>query len=178
MIGIYHAGYYWWKQEKREIIEQNATIMAVKIAAIMKKTEPTPALAIEKEKRGEWPSRENKLGVQKDYITERLKFLTELFKLCWLSVLGVGGGAISLLSGPFDRWRYGWASAAAVLLLFLLALLWHTHRKMNQLWTELRKGQNHDSWISRPRLSRGWNDRVRGHHVENCGQYVAPNLLV
>ena len=25
--------------------------------------------------------------MQKDYITERLKFLTELFKLCWLSVL-------------------------------------------------------------------------------------------
>jgi hypothetical protein len=51
--------------------------------------------------------------MHKDYITERLKFLTELFKLCWLSILGVGGGAISLLSGPFDRWRYGWASAAA-----------------------------------------------------------------
>jgi hypothetical protein len=83
--------------------------------------------------------------MHKDYITERLKFLTELFKLCWLSILGVGGGAISLLSGPFDRWRYGWASAAAALLLFLLALLWHTHRKLNLLWTELRKGETHDA---------------------------------
>jgi hypothetical protein len=78
--------------------------------------------------------------MQRDYITERLKFLTELFKLCWLSILGIGGGTIGLLSGPFDRWRYGWASAAAALLLFLLALLWHTHRKMNLLWDELKKG--------------------------------------
>jgi hypothetical protein len=77
--------------------------------------------------------------VQKDYITERLKFLTEFFKLCWLSILGVGGGSVSLLLGPFDQRRYAWASAGAGLTLVLLALLWHNHRKMQRLWVELAK---------------------------------------
>jgi hypothetical protein len=76
--------------------------------------------------------------MQKDYITERLKFLTEFFKLCWLSVLGVGGGSGSLLLGPFDFQRYAWAGTGLGLTLVFLALLWHTHRKMMQLWTELK----------------------------------------
>jgi hypothetical protein len=78
--------------------------------------------------------------VQRDYITERLKFLTELFKLCWLSVLGVGGGSVSLLLGPFDLKRYTWAGGGLVLTLLFLTVLWHTHRKMLQLWMELQKG--------------------------------------
>jgi hypothetical protein len=45
--------------------------------------------------------------VQKDYITERLRFLVELFKLCWLSVLGVGGGTAGLLSSPYDPLEKG-----------------------------------------------------------------------
>jgi hypothetical protein len=78
--------------------------------------------------------------VQKDYLTERLKFLTEFFKLCWLSVLGVGGSSVSLLLGPFDFRRYAWASAGGILTLVLLALLWHNHRKMQKLWAELQEG--------------------------------------
>jgi hypothetical protein len=79
--------------------------------------------------------------MQTDYITERLRFLTEFFKLCWLSILAVGGGAVSiLLVGPWDRWRYGWAGAGVGLGLLLLGLLWHTHRKMLRLWAELQRG--------------------------------------
>jgi hypothetical protein len=75
----------------------------------------------------------------KDYVTERLKFLTEFFKLCWLSVLGVGGGSVSLLLGPFDLRRYAWAGAGLVLTLVLLGLLWHNPHKMQRLWTDLNK---------------------------------------
>ena len=78
--------------------------------------------------------------MQKDYITERLKFLTELFKLCWLSVLGVGGGSVSVLIGPFEFKRYAWAGGGLILTLLLLTVLWHTHRKMYELWAELQKG--------------------------------------
>jgi hypothetical protein len=49
--------------------------------------------------------------MQKDYLTERLKFLTELFKLCWLSIVGVTGASISILVGSFDLVRYAWAGA-------------------------------------------------------------------
>jgi hypothetical protein len=76
--------------------------------------------------------------MQKDYITERLKFLTEFFRLCWLPALGAGRGSISLLVGSFDFRRYAWAGAGLGLTLVFLALLWHTHRKMMQLWKELR----------------------------------------
>jgi hypothetical protein len=79
--------------------------------------------------------------MQKDYITERPKFLTELFKLCWLSVLGVGGASISILVGPFDLLRYAWAGGGLVPTLFLLTVLWHTHRRMHQLWAELQRGE-------------------------------------
>jgi hypothetical protein len=75
----------------------------------------------------------------KDFITERLKFLTEFFKLAWLSILGVGGGSVSLLLGPFDLRRYAWAGAGLILTLGLLVLLWHNHRKMKKLWADLEK---------------------------------------
>ncbi|MGH7966290.1 MAG: hypothetical protein ACRERD_31445 [Candidatus Binatia bacterium] len=79
--------------------------------------------------------------MQKDYVTERLNFLTEFFKLCWLSIFAVGGASVSiLLVGPWDRWRYAWASAGFGVGLLLLVVLWHTHRQMLRLWAELQKG--------------------------------------
>ena len=33
----------------------------------------------------------------KEYLTERLKFLTEVYKLAWLSILATTGGSVSLL---------------------------------------------------------------------------------
>jgi len=62
-------------------------------------------------------------SVQKDYITERLKFLTEFFKLCWLSVFAAGGGSVGLLLGPLDAVRYVLTSAGGILTLALLTLL-------------------------------------------------------
>lgn len=78
--------------------------------------------------------------MEKDYITERLKFLVEFFKLCWLSVFLVGGGTVSLLLGEFTPKRMVWIGAGALLTLVLLILLWHNHQKMLQLWEELCTG--------------------------------------
>ena len=77
--------------------------------------------------------------MEKDYLTERLKFLTELFKLLWLTVLGISGGVIGMALGPFSVARYLLAGAGMVLDLTLLALVWLTHRKMQYLWRELRR---------------------------------------
>ena len=80
--------------------------------------------------------------VQKDYITERLKFLIEFFKLCWLAIFAVGGASVSLVLGPFDVQRWAWAGAGITLTFILLLLVWHTHRKMLRLWVELQKGED------------------------------------
>ncbi len=78
--------------------------------------------------------------MQKDYITERLKFLIELFKLCWFAIFAVGGASVSLVIGQFDFQRWAWAGAGAMLVLVLLVLVWHIHSKMLRLWSELQKG--------------------------------------
>ena len=78
--------------------------------------------------------------MEKDYITERLKFLIEFFKLCWLSIFAVGGGMVSMFVVQGNPYRYAFVSAGGIVMLALLALLWHNHRKMQRLWAELRKG--------------------------------------
>ncbi len=45
----------------------------------------------------------------KEAITERLKFLTELLRLVWISLLAIGGGTVGLFLGPYDFWRYFFA---------------------------------------------------------------------
>lgn len=79
--------------------------------------------------------------MQKEYYTERLKFLTEVFKLAWLSILGVGGGAVSLLFGPSDPIRYTWAGAGIVGVLAFLIVLWQVYKSMKRLWSHLEGGQ-------------------------------------
>jgi hypothetical protein len=41
----------------------------------------------------------------KEAITERLKFLTEMIRLAFIAFLAIGGGATSLLLGPYDLLR-------------------------------------------------------------------------
>jgi hypothetical protein len=55
-------------------------------------------------------------AVQKDYITERLKFLTEFFKLCWLSIFAVGGGTVSVFLVQGNPYRDALVSAGGLLM--------------------------------------------------------------
>ena len=64
--------------------------------------------------------------MQKEYYTERLKFLIEVFKLAWLSILAVGGGSAGLLIGPYDPARYLGAVAGVVAMLAFVVVLWQT----------------------------------------------------
>jgi hypothetical protein len=79
--------------------------------------------------------------VQKEYYTERLKFLIEVFKLAWLSILGVGGGSAGLLLGPYDPVRYTWAVAGVVAMLAFVVVLWQTYKSMKRLWADLEGRQ-------------------------------------
>ena len=87
----------------------------------------------------EWAHGGGEETVQQNSVRERLKFLTECFKLCWLSIFGVGSGSLCLLLGPFALRRYAWAGTGIVVMLGLRALLWQTHKKMQQLGEELQR---------------------------------------
>jgi len=39
------------------------------------------------------------MAVSKEALKEEIKFLTEVFRLLWLTLLGVGGGTFSLMLG-------------------------------------------------------------------------------
>jgi hypothetical protein len=76
--------------------------------------------------------------VQQDFIRERLKVLTEFFKVCWVLIFAVGSGSLSILLGPFALRRYAWAGTGVVVMLALHTLLWQTQRKMQRLREELQ----------------------------------------
>jgi hypothetical protein len=87
----------------------------------------------------EWAHGWGEETVQKDSVSKRLKVLTECFKLCWLSIFGVGSGSLSILLGPFALRRYAWAGIGIVLMLALRVLLWNTHGKIQRLREELHR---------------------------------------
>ena len=55
--------------------------------------------------------------MSKEAITERLKFLTELIRLFFITLLAVGGGSFGLLLGAYNlaRWSFAGAGIATVL---------------------------------------------------------------
>jgi hypothetical protein len=92
----------------------------------------------------EWAHGWGEETVQKDFVSERLQVLTEFFKLCWLSIFGVGSGSLSILLGPFALRRYAWAGTGIVLMLALRVLLWHARGKIQRLREELHRiGEPH-----------------------------------
>jgi hypothetical protein len=80
------------------------------------------------------------LIVPKEYLTERLKFLTEVYKLAWLSILATTGGSVSLLVGQPGPWKNGLVVLGVVVNVALAGVLWYTHQQMQRLWTDLKGG--------------------------------------
>ena len=75
----------------------------------------------------------------KEAITERLKFLTEMIRLAFFAFLAIGGGAISLLLGPYDLLRILLAAAGIVTSIALGVLIERLLRKIQQLLTQLEE---------------------------------------
>ena len=72
------------------------------------------------------------------YLTETLKYYTEIFRLVWISVLAIGGGSLSLLLGDST----GIKLILAIVGLLLVALLLEGLRRLNkQIGAHLKKLQ-------------------------------------
>jgi hypothetical protein len=72
------------------------------------------------------------------YLTETVKYYTEIFRLVWISVLAIGGGSLSLLLGDST----GIKLIFAIVGLLLVALLLDGLRRLNrQIGADLKKLQ-------------------------------------
>jgi hypothetical protein len=56
-------------------------------------------------------------------------------------MLGVAGGSVGLLLGPYDSVRYAWAGAGLVALLVFVGVLWQIYKSMKRLWAHLENMQ-------------------------------------
>ena len=59
----------------------------------------------------------------KDRLTEQIKFLTEMLRLAWLSLLAVGSGTVGLLLSELDVRRSLYAAAGVVVGALFLAFI-------------------------------------------------------
>lgn len=67
---------------------------------------------------------------QKEELSEQIKYLTELLKLTWLSLLGVGGGTVSLVLGELTLYRRIAAGVGMALAVVLVIVLGYLHREI------------------------------------------------
>src|SRR5262245_58077211 len=77
--------------------------------------------------------------MQKEYLTERLKYLTEIFRLGWVSILAVGSGTVGLWLGPHDFWRSIFTAAGVVALVVLVGMGIRLDSAIKQVLTQLRE---------------------------------------
>lgn len=73
---------------------------------------------------------------EKDRLTERIKFMTEMLRLAWLSLLAIGSGTVGLLLGELNARRSLFAAAGVLGVAFFLIYVGHLIR---QIQTSIEK---------------------------------------
>jgi hypothetical protein len=72
------------------------------------------------------------------HLTETIKYYTEVFRLVWVSVLAVGGGAMGLLLGERTTTRVIFALVGLVLVGLLLEISRRLNKKIMTLLKRLK----------------------------------------
>ncbi len=67
---------------------------------------------------------------KKERLTEDLKYLTEVLRLTWLTLLAVGGGTVGLALGEIDMRRGIAVGAGVVLTAIGIGILGYLHRRI------------------------------------------------
>lgn len=74
---------------------------------------------------------------QERYLTEMVKYYTEVFRLVWVSILAIAGGSIGLLLGERTNVRVTLAIAGLILVGSLLEILRRLNRQISGLLKKL-----------------------------------------
>jgi MFS family permease len=77
--------------------------------------------------------------VLKEAVTERLKYLTEVFRVVWVFLLATVSGTIGLLLGPHDFWRSAFAGAGVVAIIVLVIVIGVIHKRVKKLLAKLEE---------------------------------------
>lgn len=75
----------------------------------------------------------------KDYLTERIKYLSDALKLACVFLIAIGGGTISLLLGELSTAKTVLAALGASGIIILVAFSMALDRKIRLLIQELKK---------------------------------------
>ncbi|MBI3300884.1 MAG: hypothetical protein HYZ72_02230 [Deltaproteobacteria bacterium] len=75
----------------------------------------------------------------KEAVTERLKYLTEVFRVVWVFLLATVSGTIGLWLGPHDFWRYVFTGAGVVTIVVLAVVIGVIHKQVQKLLAKLEE---------------------------------------
>ncbi len=76
------------------------------------------------------------------YLSEKVKYYTEVFRLVWVSILAIGGGSIGLLVGERTNDRVMVGLVGLFLVMFLLEMLRRLNRQIRALLNRLAEVAN------------------------------------
>jgi hypothetical protein len=71
-------------------------------------------------------------------LKEDIKFLTEIFRLIWVSLLAIGGGTVSLLLGELTTLRLIFAGVGLAVVLTLILVGWRLGNHIGLLVATLK----------------------------------------
>jgi len=75
----------------------------------------------------------------KEAITERLKYLTEIFRAAWVSLLATISGTVGLWLGPHDFWRSAFTAVGVVVIVGIVLWIGVLNRRMQKLLARLEE---------------------------------------
>ncbi|MBI3300808.1 MAG: hypothetical protein HYZ72_01830 [Deltaproteobacteria bacterium] len=75
----------------------------------------------------------------KEAVTERLKYLIEVFRVTWVFLLATVSGTIGLWLGPHDFWRSAFTGAGVVAIIVLVIVIGAIHKQVQKLLAKLEE---------------------------------------
>jgi hypothetical protein len=76
---------------------------------------------------------------EKERVTETIKFLTEMLRLVWLTLLAIGGGTVGLLLSELDTRRSIFAGVGIGVMVLLVMFIEHLRRQIRKAIEQLKE---------------------------------------
>lgn len=76
---------------------------------------------------------------EKERVTETIKFLTEMLRLVWLTLLAIGGGTVGLLLGELDTRRAIFAGVGIGVMVLLAMFIERLRRQIRKSIEQLKE---------------------------------------
>lgn len=78
-------------------------------------------------------------NIMNDRLKEDIKFKTEIYRLLWITILGSGGGTVSLIVGGLTPVKVVFAAGGLTGILILIAFMQRLHQDIRGLIAQLEE---------------------------------------